>query len=144
MTYLQAMLLPDIRKAFVMRKTVQPFGVAFGTVQNGLKLPRPQTMAVGQFGMGLRNTKRALRKLAQNAAATGAVLVHLAEFERKKGVGIGTELVLVQLEHRTFGDMAWTARIKDGKLEEWVGPLAPNDVEYTIPRTTFLPGRWMH
>ena len=142
-TYVTGIMIADIYKAFSTGRGLQPFGVALGTISNGTKLPRPQVMAVGAFGMGLRNTKRSLRTMAKNSAAVGTILLHIATIERK-GSTRDDEVVVVQLEHKEFGDMVWTATIIDGKLSEFIGPISLDDSAYTIKKTKLLPERWMH
>ena len=142
-TYIEQMLLQDVRKVFANGKGLQPFGVALGTVTNGTKLPRPQVMAVGSYGMGLRNTKRSLRSLAKNSAAEGTILVYLTTIERK-GTTRDDEVVVVQLEHKEFGDLLWTATVIDGKLGEFTDGLRLADAPYVVGKTKMMPARWMH
>lgn len=141
--YIEAVLLIDVRKAFDKGQGLQPFGIALGTITNGKKLPRPQVMAVGSNGMGLRNTKRTLRTMAKNSAATGIILLQLATVERVKGTR-EDEVVLVQLEHKEFGDLVWTAAVTYGGLAEFEGPLPISQGIYDVKRTGMLPERWMH
>ncbi len=141
--YVENLLITDVRKAFTMGKGLQPFGVALGTVANGTKLPRPQVMAVGAYGMGIRNTKRSLRLLAKNSAATGTILLRVEELERK-GMTRGDVVVVVQLEHKEFGDLVWLAPIEDDKLGEFTGPTKLDDADYLVTRTKLMPERWMH
>lgn len=143
-TYITKILLPDVRRAFELRKTIQPFGVALATMQGNTHLARPRVVTVGAHGAGLRNTKRGLRQLCLKTRAVGAILVYLTETKPKEGMGTERELVFVQLEHKEFGDNVWHARITDGKLGPWVGPLALDAVLWEVARTTFLPQRWMH
>ena len=141
-TYIERMLCGDLRKAFEMGRGLNPYGVALGTIQNGTPLPRPQAMGVGQYGMGVRNTKRNLRTIAKNVRATGTILVMTSSVELK-GSTREDELVLVQLEHKTFGDIVWSAPVVAGKLGEFTkANLA--DATHTIPRTELMPQRWMH
>ncbi len=142
-TYIEHMLLQDVRNVFANGKGLQPFGVALGTVTNGTKLPRPQVMAVGAYGMGLRNTKRSLRALAKNSAASGTILVYLTTIERK-GTTRDDEVVVVQLEHKEFGDLVWTSTVADGKLGDVIGPLPLADAPYAVAKTKMMPARWMH
>lgn len=142
-TYVDTILLADVRKAFAMGRGVQAFGVALGTMANGKKLPRPQVMAVGNYGMGFRNLKRNLRSMAKNTKATGTILLQIATVERTGPTG-EDEVVLVQLEHMQFGDLVWTASVTDGKLGEFEGPLPLPEASYNVTRTELLPGRWMH
>lgn len=142
-TYIETILCADIRKAFEMTNGLQPYGVALGTMQNGIELPRPQPMAVGAYGMGVRNTKRNLRTLAKNTKATGTILVRVTTVE-KKGSTRQDELVLVQLEHKEFGDIVWTAPVVAGKLGDFTEATALADAAHTIATTKLLPNRWMH
>ena len=144
MAYIETILLPDVRKAFEKRRALQPFGVALATKQGNAKLPRPRVVTVGEYGMGLRNTKRGLRQMVEKTGAVGAILVQLTETTLKSGVGIPAELVLVQLEHNTFGNHVWYARIRRGKMAEWEGPLSVDDVDWNVTATKFLPQRWMN
>lgn len=143
-TYIEQILLPDVRKAIEMRRALQPIGVALATMQGTKPLPRPQVRVVGAHGMGLRNTKRGLRQLSEKTKAAGAILVQLTETTHKQGVGIPAELVLVQLEHREFGDHVWHARLSGGALGPWVGPLALDAVDWNVTATKILPQRWMN
>lgn len=143
--YVEGMLLPDIRAAFALKGTLQPFGVAFGTVQNGTKLPRPQTMTVGAMGMGLRNTKRSLRNLARNSGAKGCVLAYLTTCPVKGSTtGREAEIVLVQLEHCEHGDIVWTAPVSKGALGDFTVATPVADATLTINPSRFLPQRYMH
>ncbi len=142
-TYVEHLLITDVRRAFATGRGLRPFGIALGTMTNGTKLPRPQAMAVGDFGMGLRNTKRTLRALAKNSGATGTILLHVSTIERK-GTTRDDEVVIIQLEHKEYGDLVWTATVKDGQLPDFVGPLPLDHAAYAIKRTELMPGRWMH
>lgn len=142
-TYIEQMLLVDVRNAFARGKGLQPFGVALGTVTNGTRLPRPQVMGVGSYGMGLRNTKRSLRALAKNSAAAGTILVYITTIERK-GTTRDDEVVVLQLEHKEFGDLVWTAKVTDGKVGDFTKGLPLADAAYAITKTKMMPARWMH
>lgn len=140
--YIESMLCQDVAKAYARNGALHPFGAALVTYVNGTKLPRPQAQAAGAFGMDVRTLKRTLRATARNGAATGAILVQMLQVPIK---GVQTQVAVVQVEHKEFGDLIWTARVgADGKLGEFTGPHSLKDTGFELARTTMLPQRWMH
>lgn len=144
-TYVERILCTDITRVFLMGRPLRPFGVAFATVQGDKPLPRPQVVAAPTApGAGLRNTKKALRQLAKHTRATGTVLVYAQPVERRTGT-INDDLVVVQMEHKEFGDQVWTAPLDaEGKIGEWSPRTMLDDAMHDIKKTAMLPGRWMH
>ena len=143
-TYVERILCTDIKRLYGMGRKLVPFGVALGTLRNGTALPRPQVMVASTVpAPTLRVTKRATRLLAKNSKATGIILAHLAHLEKCQSTR-EDDMVVVQLEHKEFGDLVWMALVSaDGKLGEF-SATSLEDASHDLKRTELLPGRWMH
>lgn len=145
LAYVEGALLPDIRKAFEMRGELAPFGIALITMNNSGKLPRPQPLVVGQFGMPPRVLKRSLRKMATNGAAVGAIFARQASYAVKGSTtGREAEAIVVQLEHKQFGDLCWMAPVVARKLQPFSLATDIAQAVITINPSRFLPARHMH
>ena len=132
--YVQGILQKDIAAAFAKNGGINPFGVALGEVASGAKLKIPHPMIVGG-GMDKRACKRALRKMVLSSHASGAIFCHMTH---------EPDAIVIQLEHRTLGDLVWTARIVADQLGEFTEaePVEKCNLEAVKP-TTFMRERYM-
>lgn len=136
--YLQCAVMPDIQRAFSLRGSLAPFGVVFAR-QGSSKMPTP--LLVGQPGMGAATIKQAVQKLALRVQAVGCAYVRQDRFDLRAG-GEAT-LVVVQVEHKAFEDLAWCAPVVQGKLLPFAGPEAVMQASAVLKRTALMPERCM-
>ena len=125
--YIRASVLVDVRQAFEMLGSVKPFGVALATMEGKHKLAHPLPVVTSVDGtQTTKLVKKMLRKLVGGTQAVAAIYVVQGQDELK-----------VHLEHKTFGDQVWAARISNGKLLLF-GMYTPGEDE----QTRFMPQRY--
>ncbi len=132
--YVQTEVLPAVRRTYERYSAIRPYGIVLGTRLQGTNtvVATGKPITVGAPGLGARAIRRAIAQMAERTVALGAIYVASNEDETS---------VLVQLEHKAFGDLVWTAQVVARRLEPFLGPVAITQAG--LKPTRFLAHRWM-
>lgn len=141
--YVESSVLPQVIRAFGIRKELPPLGIVFATLVNGEPVSEPMAVPVNTPPVGNREIRRVMQRVAVSTKAIGSVYVRQDDFKLRSGGGKDVSAVIVQLEHKTFGDLLWTAYLKNGKLEPWLGPVDVQVGPVQVNALRFLAHRWM-
>jgi len=142
--YVETVVLPQIARTFTERRELAALGIVFATMVNGVTHDEPTATPVNTGRAGGRETRRMMQRVATATKAIGSVYARKDEFKvREPSVSDEVMAVVVQLEHKTFGDVVWTARVKGGRLEAWEGPVDINKSQVHVSALRFLAHRWM-
>ena len=132
--FVENTVLRDLMRTWLDRRNVPPFGLALGA-QSGCEV-----ITVGAYGLAGRDLKRAMQNVVEKSSAAGSLYVRRDDFELREG---GTQnAVVVQLEHKAAGDLAWVGFIRGTMLDKWNGPSELAAAPVKLQPLRFLAYRW--
>ncbi len=140
--YIETELIPTVRDGWTRSESLQPFGVVFARRIDKKLLPTPQRVLVGEADRSAAETRSMIRKAVKKTCAEGAVYIRHAEWGFKLHNG-QMSAVVVQLEHKRFGDHVWVAHVMGHELM----PFESSELTASaldVKRTTFNAARWMN
>jgi len=139
--YVETVVLPQVVRTISQTRKLPPLGIVFATLINGVAQD-PVATPVNTPPRGGREIRRMMQRVVGSTCAIGSIYVRQDEFVTQGGEDI--DAVVVQLEHKTFGDLVWTASVrKGGSLGPWVGPVDLNKSPVRVSALRFLANRWM-
>lgn len=142
--YVQNTLLPELVRVYGRTGIIHPHGYVFCAALGGNVLPSPQPHMVGQHGLQGRALRRALQQVANQASGIGAVLVRQDDFTHRATPDASLAVIVVQLEHKAFADLVWTAGVTRKTREiVFAGPVDLAHAEIEIKPLCALAARWM-
>lgn len=138
--YVQQSLILDINQAYELRHMCEPFAVVIAKVVNGraCNVPHPIVVGHARVSSSRKAMDRAIKGTVRDTQAHGVFVVAQMQLTLD---GRKQRRIVVQLEHRVFGDLVWHAEVLANSLGLWEGPKELGGSE--IRKTAFLPERWM-
>lgn len=137
--YVEGFVLPPVLRSYLEhRGAFMPFGVVLVRRVNGKQLPAVQpTVIPCAPGHGITELRAVMRKASETMDSLGSVLVFKSTDAHRQ-----ITVVVAQLEHASFPDILWTARVMPKGLDAWAGPVDVSVCTPDVKPLRFLAARW--